>query len=780
MRGGGAPGGGEARRRSAATRACAVMERLRRAALAAALAGWLVALAAPEAPAAPAMPSPTYDNTLYVFVYDAPVSTDQDYAASKAALLSRVSPRRYTRVGFTTYYQIDLPWNADLTNPVLTSPSSVGLDNLLARLESDGLVYHLSAMLGMSRFPSMYEAAKREDRRNAQWFLDNLIEAPGVGAGQAATRAWTTPSRYARKLRRHMHAKMRAFAQEFVELAAAHPDTLVSASGDAEAELSDARANESLPADSQIIADYSPFAILEFRDWLLHAGLYADGGPYGGQGYKKPKSEDFTQGADALTPENLARFNAVFGTAFTSWSLEYFDWSLSDPIDGDPRALKFRKYKKATFNPLPASGASFVAGGFDAPRAKVDPSKKWWKIWLKFRQQMVRNFGRDVASWITQPGDGGPALAPNQWYTHQIPGDYLSGRRPEGPLPPLTRLRTSGSSMTTAIVPASVASPGLTILDRYELGSFGPPGGYNRTSQFLLDAMEAKHLPNWGIPEYSPSWHIDVGPDLDLNRIKAQWHRAYAAGAHMMAFTPWPHFTDTLNGYALGDFVAEIGDAPRAPWYVPAARDQFVRQLYLDLLRREPTASESSAAVAAIADGTVPRPKLLVDLAASDAANRTVAAVTRFYLGLLGRAPDLAGLTSWMSYLIAGACNATCLDARRQAIVDSMAGTPEFQSRFGGANPSAQTFVTKLFQNLLGRTPSGSDLDLWAGEILAGRLTRAQAARAIAESGESVAFFDRDAFIVLAYLGALGRMPTTAERNDCRQRLNAGLAKIGL
>jgi Domain of unknown function (DUF4214) len=729
--------------------------------------------------AAPDMPAPSYANTLYVFLYDAPITTDATYAASRDALLARVTPGPYARVGFTTYYPVDLPWKADLANPVLSSPSRSYIEGILQRLQRDGLVYHVSAMLGMSRFFGMYEDAKREDRRNAQWFLDNLIAPPGLTAAQTAREAWVTPSRYARKLRRHMEAKTRAFAKRFLELQSAYPDTLISASGDAEAELSEARVDDHLPYNAQMIADYSPFTVLEFRDWLLHTGLYADGGPYGGQGYKKRRREDFEQGAGALTPENLARFNATFGTAFTSWRLEYFDWSLDDPIDGDKQRLKFRRYRKATFEPLPTSGGKYVGGGFDAPRAALDPSKKWWKLWHKFRQKMVANFARDVATWMTQPVAGEPTLAPDRWYTHQIPGDYLFGREKGGPKPHL-RLETSASALSTSFVPSSLGSTGVTALDRFELGTFGPAGGYNRTSQYLFDAVEAKGLANWGILEYAPSWHIDVGPDTNVPRMKAQWHRAYGAGSHMFGYTPWPHFTDTANGIALGAFVGEVADAPRAPSYVPASLEQFVAQLFGDLLRRSPSGGESNGHVAAIADGTVPRPKLVADLIASSEAGRTVAAVTRFYLGLLGRAPDLGGLLSWMDVLLAGSCNTFCLDARRQTIVDAMSTTAEYRTRFGGATPTAQTFVTKLFQQLLGRTPSAGERDPWVNEILLGHLTMPQVARQFVESPEYASLSDRDTAVILTYLATLGTMPSNPERTQWRGRLAAGLSKRGM
>jgi len=62
-------------------------------ALAVALAVLLAAAAwaVPAARAAPEMPAPSYDNTFYAFVYDAPLWTESDYVASRDELLARAN-----------------------------------------------------------------------------------------------------------------------------------------------------------------------------------------------------------------------------------------------------------------------------------------------------------------------------------------------------------------------------------------------------------------------------------------------------------------------------------------------------------------------------------------------------------------------------------------------------------------------------------------------------------------------------------------------------------------
>lgn len=732
-----------------------------------------------RAVAAPTLPPPSYDNTFYAFVYDAPLWSETDYVTSRDTLLGWADPGSYARIGFTTYYPIDLPWTADLSAPVLTSPSRDVLETILARLDEDGLVYHVSTMLGMSRFFWLYDEAKRDDRRNAQWFSDNLALPPGRKEKFIPGEAWVTPSRYARKLRRHMEAKCRAFARMFAELRATYPHTLISASGDAEAELDEARADHTKPLDAQIIADYSPFAVLEFRDWLLRTGLYAQDGPYAGQGYKrKKKKEDFEQGPGALTPANLARFNATFGTSFTTWNLRYYHWSLDDPIDDDPRAIKFKKYKKKKkFEPMPTKGAQYIPGGFDAPRSTKVPSKKFWKLWRKFRERMITNFARDVATWMTTPDPlTASRIEPDRWYTHQIPANYLNGTYPGAPNPPV-RLRTSASPLASAFIPPELGSAGVTILDRYELNGFGPPGGYNRTSAYALDAIEALNVPNWGIPEYAPSWHIDVAPDPNVARITAQWHRVHGAGAHMVAFTPWPHFTGG-NAQALGEFLAQAGDAPRASNY-GIARSEFVQRLYADLLGRAPSGAELATRMAAIADGSTPRPKLVVELIASVESKETVAALVRLYVGLLGRLPTIAEYQAGASFLSTAPCNQSCRLQRRRQIVDQMFTTPAFQARFGGANPSTTVYVNALFAQILGRAPSADELNLWVSTIDMNLVTRREAARMFVEGAPNVAATENDTTVVLLYAGLLGRMPTPAERAEWTGHLANGLSRRG-
>jgi hypothetical protein len=517
-------------------------------------AGWILstALAGATALAQPVLPRPSYETTFYLH-FDTPglVTDDNAFQSAADAISARVPGGPYARVGMSSNLVLNMDWTVDLNNPVLTSPTPAFLVGILARAQTRNIAVHLGIDAGISRQPSAYDAAKLEDRRNAQWYLDGALMGPGQSFSDEV---WMTPSRYARKLRRHLEAKVRQLARVLVAERQAYPDILVSASGDGEMELNFGRLDKTVAFDQQMIADYSPFAILEFRDWIQHAGMYAPGQIYDGQGY--PGGGAVYQGG-----AGLAAFNAAFGTFFSSWHLAYFDWSLSDPIDGDPRvdgdprAIPAAVYQNPGWTPFPVSGPAAVPGGFDAPRAPDKPGAAFWRLWRTFREAMVSHYAQDFAGWITStPGPGGQTFTPDRWYTHQIPADYLNDTYP-GCTAPDPRLITSASPATSGLAGAS-GSLGLTSFDVLAAD------GYHRTSHYLFSAIANLHLANWGLPEYSPSWPF-VGPDTNVADIASHIREAYDAGAHVVSYDPWPHFATTLDPEAFALFLSAIRGHPR-------------------------------------------------------------------------------------------------------------------------------------------------------------------------------------------------------------------------
>jgi uncharacterized lipoprotein YajG len=62
----------------------------------------------------------------------------------------------------------------------------------------------------------------------------------------------------------------------------------------------------------------------------------------------------------------------------------------------------------------------------------------------------------------------------------------------------------------------------------------------------------------------------------------------------------------------------------------------------------------------------------------------------------------------------------------------------EFKTAFGGSNPSVNTLVTKLYNNVLNRTPDAGGLAFWQDKLNAGWST-ADVLGYFSASGENVA-----------------------------------------
>jgi hypothetical protein len=345
------------------------------------------ALAAVGAPAVAeeVLPRPAFDTSIQAGYYciNGCWESDATWATTVQRLKDRVGSGPYARLGLVYSVAPDMPWDADLENPALSSPTLETLRAQLDRAQVNGIHLSFSLTAGTSRSNGLYDTASREDRRNYQWYRD----------GQVLRGSF---SRYARKLRRHLGAKMRAFAPMLMTVIQEYPDTFGVCAGDGEVELLSDRLNEATPYEDQIIADYSPFVILEFRDWLRNTGMYGPGGAYEGQG----RAASGTRYSDPLT--GLASFNADFDTSFASWDLEYFNWSLDDPIDGDPGAIPQAVFTAPGWSPLPTSGPAFIAGGFDAPRSWNEYSPEFWQLWLTFREMKKAGSGDKTYNLFAQ------------------------------------------------------------------------------------------------------------------------------------------------------------------------------------------------------------------------------------------------------------------------------------------------------------------------------------------------------------------------------------------
>ncbi len=474
--------------------------------------------------------------------------SDAEFANEVAQLRSRLGEGPFVKVGFTVFVFIKMnEYDINTGDPAAIQAQLAAtiqeIDEVIARARANNIPICLSFLTDIrDNADGVQAGAAAEDRRADMWYSDQG-RAPG----------WITQARYARKLRTVREAYVRGVGKTVANRMALFPETVVAASGDGEVELSFGMSSIIDPTFSDatsLLADYGPFAIAEFRDWLMNAGLYAPGQPFAGEGYLLAGryQGDATPGTD--TNGDGHTLNGDFGTAFTSWALRFFDWSLADDPFADPNAIPATVYNAPGFNPSPDAGAGF----FDPPRTHVN-GNQWWEVWNLFRQVMIWRHNRDWARWMTSSVDPatGMTIPINRFYSDQIPADYLFGSSPASPN---FRLITSGSPHWTASV-KPYGSMGVT--------AFNIVAGATVVSTFQNVAPHITALgERWGLFEYNAA----VGGTAPAAFYAAELATLIQSRPSLIIPVFWdtdvpPFFIkDTPFQTMLRDFVTAIKDSP--------------------------------------------------------------------------------------------------------------------------------------------------------------------------------------------------------------------------
>jgi hypothetical protein len=365
------------------------------------------------------------------------------------------------------------------------------------------------------------------DFRRMQWRLDGRTwqgqqVVSKSGSPEFPARDWhvPTPSRYCPAIHDAEMAEARRDAMQIRTVMNEYPGGIVAVNATIEEEL--ATGGES---NDDYLADYSPFAVTEFRDWLRHTGKYDDtSGEYAGQGAPAEIVGPFVKIKGALrspfyddpTPDDAngtgQSFDSRFGTHFTTWTLRYWDITrFPDPITD------------LNFSPSPQSGKGFTEGGFDAPRVRL-PADPYWRAWswdvpdqggqyppgspehpaFGFRQFEDQHFVSDVLDQAARAG-----IPVHMLYAHQIAAEQVSpGRCRSG------------------------ADPAWT-------GFYAPAGTLGITRFGPIDVAKlTQYSHNWGIFE----WHPRPGSKPDDPQLYSATKMALdaysQAGGHVF-FAGW-------------------------------------------------------------------------------------------------------------------------------------------------------------------------------------------------------------------------------------------------
>jgi hypothetical protein len=100
------------------------------------------------------------------------------------------------------------------------------------------------------------------------------------------------------------------------------------------------------------------------------------------------------------------------------------------------------------------------------------------------------------------------------------------------------------------------------------------------------------------------------------------------------------------------------------------------------------------------------------------------------YKAAFNREPDVGGLGFWISKMDGGMSYDT--------VAQNFVNSAEFKTAYGGSNPSVNTLVTKLYNNVLIRNPDGGGLAFWQEKLTTGGWTVANVLGYFATSAENV------------------------------------------
>lgn len=510
------------------------------------------------------LPIPTYSNSIIISIEHHILDSDEIDTIKNAFNFGL-----YAWLSFShTHVDPILAWQSDWSDASNGIQSFKNIiDSYIAAAKSKNVKLHIVLCSGLARGLSIYKDAKLEDIRNGQWYNDNNLAAvdPTLNSNDFNITVFGTFSRYARKLRDNLEAKAKAALAFLKQKMDENPDTLIAISGWGEAEFNFHRINQRQHLQDYF-CDYSPFAVLEFRDWIRHEGMYKNSsGLYEGQGY--PGGGSKYQGSSGLI-----QFNSDFGTNFTTWELKYFNWSLTDPYDtnpkdtlnNDPGIIPYTSYSHG--NMMSIAGTNVLEGGFDPLREMGYPTdhpghSDFWDLWNLFRETMVHNLVKDMAKLADEAG-----IPADKWYSHQIPGDYLFGTNPQTEYKN-SRYYSSASPLWTANN-LPYGSMGATIYDiKYYDSYYGD--WWARTSQFIVPDI-AQLSQNWAAMEYDAEVYPDglgivpSSPEF----IQEQYLRTYNYYCHLFNFFRWKHapihnIKGTNKEPALRLFIDSIRDKGR-------------------------------------------------------------------------------------------------------------------------------------------------------------------------------------------------------------------------
>lgn len=196
----------------------------------------------------------------------------------------------------------------------------------------------------------------------------------------------------------------------------------------------------------------------------------------------------------------------------------------------------------------------------------------------------------------------------------------------------------------------------------------------------------------------------------------------------------------------------------------------FVKQQYLDFWGYVPDAATLNSWVNQLKSGFSTRAGIVQYLMQSDPFQGRLGSIIRLYTAYFKRLPDYEGLMYWYSnmYPTNGGQGSNLV-----YVSDAFANSNEFVMTYGSLDNFA--FVTRVYQNVLGRSPEPGGYAYWVGRLADG-MPRGEVMVGFSESAENRQASINSQLIILAYVGMLHRAPQSSEHARWLADIQAGRA----
>lgn len=197
----------------------------------------------------------------------------------------------------------------------------------------------------------------------------------------------------------------------------------------------------------------------------------------------------------------------------------------------------------------------------------------------------------------------------------------------------------------------------------------------------------------------------------------------------------------------------------------------FVNQQYLDFLGRSPDSAALNDWVRQLNAGFATRAQVIEALMNSEEFQNRFGSLVRLYTAYFRRIPDYGGLMYWFNAMNPSNGRGASLAQVSQEFAQSQ----EFFNTYGMLDNAG--FVTRVYQNVLGRDPEPEGYKYWLGQLSAG-MSRGEMMIGFSESLENKNARAHSLRVTMSHVGMLRRAPTQVEHDSWVSEISAGRVTV--